>query len=72
MKEDDANNGTQYSMNNAPSWWTFDIWFSDDSKQASFFIGNDRNSGNSSKDSCELTKIEPYTDDYVKLIDRPD
>lgn len=66
-KMEDENNGEMFHMINAPSWWTFGIYFSDDSSEASFFIGNDLRGG-AKKDVCKLTKIEPFTED-MKILD---
>lgn len=61
----DNNNGEMFKMINSPSWWRIGLYFSDDSKEASFFVGNDKRGG-ADRDYCELTKIEPY-DESMKL-----
>lgn len=57
----DENNGEMHHMINAPSNWRFKIYFSDDSSEASFFIGN-----GSGRDACELTGINAF--DGTKII----
>lgn len=59
----DKNNGEMFNMINSPSWWRIGLYFSDDSSEASFFVGNDKRGGNVAKDTCTLTEIKPYDED---------